>query len=219
MDDYGHWLQDAPQCQICDFHYPSEKQLKSHQIEDPLYCAECNRTFRNGNNIQQHLNSALHRPKADINCPFCARSNGTATGLVHHLERGACPNAPLDRDTLYRAIRQRDPDGVISKKMLEWHGSDTYEATSRAWNSRCSAYECYLCHQLFNTLGALNQHLASPRHQQNLYHCPGRSCGKEFSTLAALINHFESESCGFMRFQAVQTSVQSIVSSDRRIGF
>ncbi|KAK7413868.1 hypothetical protein QQX98_007285 [Neonectria punicea] len=218
MDHLDHWFDNAPECELCDSRYSTEKALKAHMIEDHLYCSECERSFQNRHNLQQHMNSARHR-STRVKCPFCRESRETASGLVHHLERGGCPNAPLDRDKLYRAIRQRDPDGVISKKMIEWHGSDTYEATARAWNSDCEAYECYLCHRLFNSLVALNQHLASPRHQQNLYHCPGRSCRKEFSTLAGLINHFESESCGFIRFQAVQSRIGDVVSSDRRIGF
>ncbi|VUC35391.1 unnamed protein product [Clonostachys rosea] len=165
-----------------------------------------------------HLNSSVHR-QTSVTCPFCKSQHGTATGLVHHLERGACPQAPLDRDSLYRAVRRYDPQGVVSKKLLEWNGSSSYSANDRAWNPYVEAYECYLCNRLFNTLNGLNQHLNSPLHQQALYHCPNPSCRRDFTTLAATINHLESESCGFMKFRAVQTNVERIVNPNRMLQF
>ncbi|GKT88819.1 zinc finger protein [Colletotrichum tofieldiae] len=154
-----------------------------------------------------------------LRCPFCNQPRNTATGLIHHLEQGACPNAPLDRDKLYEAVRQRDPNGIISKNLLEWHSSPTYTATERAHNATANAYECYLCHRLFNTLQGLNSHLNSTVHKQVLYHCPNRRCGREFKTLAGVISHLESESCDFMRFDSVQRKVERIVDPNRMIAF
>jgi hypothetical protein len=31
-------------------------------------------------------------------------------------------------------VRKRDPRGIISKNLLDWHGSPSYEATNRSWN-------------------------------------------------------------------------------------
>lgn len=154
-----------------------------------------------------------------MSCPFCGASRSSATGLVHHLERGNCPNAPLDRDSLYLAVRRRDPDGVLSKKLLEFHGSSEYSATEQAYNHRLDGYQCYMCGKVYDRLNSLNQHLASPAHQQAYYHCPNRRCGREFTTLAATMNHLESESCGFMRFDAVQSNVGRILDSRRMISF
>lgn len=166
----------------------------------------------------QHLNSRVHRASG-ISCPFCGVERASATGLVHHLERGSCPNAPLNRDALYLAVRRRDPNGIISKKLLEFHGSPTYSATENSYNYRHDAYQCYMCGNLYGKLNSLNQHLNSPVHQQSLYHCPNRHCGREFTTLAATMNHLESESCGFMRFEAVQQNVGRILDSRRMIQF
>ena len=162
------------------------------------------------------MNSWRHRPTG-VRCPFCTSTWGTATGLVHHLERGCCPSAPLDRDKLYIVIRQHDPQGRISKRLLQWEGTRTYEATAKAWNPDAQAYECYLCHKWYNTLVVLNKHLSSPRHQQAFYHCPNLSCRKEFKTLAAMINHLESESCSYMRFRVVQSRVQEVINPGRAI--
>ncbi|KAF4821373.1 hypothetical protein CGCSCA4_v008871 [Colletotrichum siamense] len=76
-----------------------------------------------------------------------------------------------------------------------------------------------MCGNLYGKLNSLNQHLNSPVHQQSLYHCPNRHCGREFTTLAATMNHLESESCGFMRFEAVQQNVGRILDSRRMIQF
>ncbi|KAJ3941993.1 uncharacterized protein N0V96_007478 [Colletotrichum fioriniae] len=125
--------------------------------------------------------------------------------------------APLDRDKLYQAVRARDPNGVICKKLLEWHASPIYTATNRTYNYHIDAYECYLCHRAFSSLNGLNQHLNSPVHQQKLYHCPNHRCGREYTTLAAVINHLESESCGYMRFKAVQKNVGQILDPRRML--
>ncbi|KAL1846010.1 hypothetical protein Daus18300_014385 [Diaporthe australafricana] len=205
------------ECYCCYDTYPSEQSRKTHEIEDHNFCAECDRTFMNQNNIQQHLRSAAHLA-GSISCPFCKRGFTTATGLVHHIEGSSCPQARgMDRDAVYRVVRQKDPSGVISKNLIGWKGSDTFEATDRAWNPYLDAYECYFCSRQFSRLSSLNQHLQSPAHQQNLYHCPG--CPKEFVSLAAIINHFESESCGYTRFSTVQTGVRGLTDGSRLLSF
>ncbi len=134
---------------------------------------------------------------------------------------------------MYRFVRSKDPSGIISKKLLEWDDAGTYEASPRTWNG--SGYECYLCNRAFNSLNGLNQHLNSPARelspdrelgmsdlhrvdQQPLYHCPNRGC-RDFKTLAGIINHLESESCGITRFAAVQRGVTNMIGGDRLLCF
>ncbi|CAM1511829.1 Fc.00g093420.m01.CDS01 [Cosmosporella sp. VM-42] len=173
-------------------------------------CDTCDEYFDDEHDRREHMDDEAHWDQDAVECMYCD---------LMFLERGACPRAPLDRDKLYRVIRQYDSNSTISKNLLEWEGTRTYEATGRAWNAHCEAYECYICHSLFLSLTSLNQHLASPKHQQALYHCPNPSCRKDFSTLGGAVNHWESESCGFMRFQAVQKNVQRIVNPSRMISF
>lgn len=52
-----------------------------------------------------------------------------------------------------------------------------------------------------------------------LYHCPNRNCASEFKTLAAIINHLESESCRFMGFDAVQKRMGQVITSGKMIAF
>lgn len=82
--------------------------------------------------------------------------------MVHHLERGSCPGAPqLNRDQIYKLVRSRDPNGIISKKLIGWTGEAdvTYEANGGSWNGY--GYECYLCPKQCSSLSGLNQHLNS----------------------------------------------------------
>jgi hypothetical protein len=77
------------------------------------------------------------------------------------VESEGCPAASnLNRDQIYRFIRSKDPNGVISKKLLEWHGSYECEVNEQSWNGY--AYECYLCDREFRRLSSLNQHVNSP---------------------------------------------------------
>ncbi|ROW09438.1 hypothetical protein VMCG_02207 [Cytospora schulzeri] len=214
MDSLNHF---AHECSQCDETYPTEEEVEEHEIDDHYYCANCDRTFMNYNNIKMHLNSNVHRG-SNTPCPLCMERFTTATGVAHHLERGACPRTNnMNRDTLYKFVRSKDPHGVISKKLIGWHSEPTYEATDRTWTGR--GYECYFCDRLFSQLSGLNQHLKSPVHQQALYHCPNRGCGRDFTTLAATINHLESESCGFMRFENVQRGIGDMVTGRRMLGY
>ena len=127
----------------------------------------------------QHLNSHVHRGST-TRCPLCTATFTTATGVVHHLERGACPNTvDMDRVSLYKFIRSKDPNGIISKKLIGWRDEPRYEATNQAWNG-CD-YECYFCHRLFGQLSSLNQHLQSPVRKYNSSRaCSGVQCIAEY---------------------------------------
>jgi hypothetical protein len=80
-------------------------------------------------------------------------------------------------------------------------------ATELAWNGL--AYECYLCEKEFSSLHGLNNHIKSPAHEQDLYHCPKASCRKTYKVLSGLIQHMESESCGVMRFSQIQNRARN----------
>jgi hypothetical protein len=167
----------------------------------------------------KHLNSRTHRGR-NISCPFCKAALTTASGLSHHLETGSCRQARnINHDTIHKTIRQRDPGGVFTKKLLTHPDFDVQDiVTGAAWNG--SSYECYLCHRAHPTLYALNQHLDSPAHDEKLYHCPNRNCNREFVRLASLFNHLESESCNFVRFEKIQSSVRDFITGQQRlVGF
>lgn len=221
MNAVDHW---APRfdCETCDQKFRSMRAAEQHMAAKGHYrnyCRDCDRHFQNANNLKMHLNSKVHRGTS-LSCPFCAIKYTSATGLTHHLERGACVKAPfLNRETIWKLVRRQDPNGIITNKQIEWHKEQSceYEVTGEAHNGQ--AWECYLCHKEFRQSIDLTRHLNSNAHKQRVYHCPNYQCHKEFITLAALFNHLESEACQFMKFAKVQEQVHGIVTGQRRIGF
>ncbi|OHE90210.1 hypothetical protein CORC01_14497, partial [Colletotrichum orchidophilum] len=123
-------------------------------------------------------------------CLFCQNFYVTVVGIFHHLEQGACEKAPLTRLEVYQAVNQHDPNG-----------------------------NCFLCSGRFTSLKSLNQHLKSPKHRQNLYHCPKHGYPKEFSTLAAVTVHLQSGSCHFMTLETVPETAARIFNRGRMIAF
>jgi hypothetical protein len=106
-----------------------------------------------------------------------------------------------------------DRNNVITRPMIELPGYSNFEtiATGRSWNG--SGYECYLCHRELTSLNGLSIYLKSPFHDQYIYKCPGRGCGKQYKVLSGLVQHVESESCGLMRFTAVQSQAQNEIQN------
>lgn len=142
--------------------------------------------------------------------------------MILHLESGGCRSG-VTRQIINRYVRQYDTSNVITNpaRLLTGGGGHntyddvTYSATAASWNGY--EYECYLCHSAFRSLVALNQHLASPRHQENIYVCPLGSCRLQFSGLSALCQHIESERCGISRFRQVQNTMDRIVGGVGRL--
>lgn len=168
------------------------------------------------------MESKIHRSK-DVSCPFkgCGQHFVKASALILHLESGACPSR-VDRARIDKFVRQLDKHNLITKPsgLVTWDGtryddttSVTYTATSKCFNG--SGYECYLCHREFQTLPALNQHLSSPKHQDEQYICPLASCRVNFRTLSGFCQHVESQRCGVSRFRAVQNAIDNVVSGGR----
>ncbi|KAH8730373.1 zinc finger protein [Phaeosphaeriaceae sp. PMI808] len=221
MNDTGHWEPEF-ECETCSRSFRTQKSVDQHmEALDHYkrhYCNDCNKAFQDGNSLKMHLNSSIHRGK-NITCPFCKVDMTSASGLSHHLESGSCPRATnINHGTIFRAISQRDPSGTFTKNLLTYPDFNVENiATSASWNGW--SYECYLCHQLHDTLRALNQHLSSLAHSEKWYHCPNRSCERNFVSLAALFNHFESESCNYVRFEKVQENVGGFISGRRLVGF
>ncbi|KAJ6090377.1 zinc finger protein [Penicillium sp. IBT 16267x] len=201
------------ECETCTSQFRSESAVNQHMWDLDhwsTYCVPCERSFRSENGLHMHRNSRIHRG-TNVLCPFCKTGFVTASGASHHVETGSCPEAPkMNRETVLRIIQAADRKGLIANKKIGWYKEEDvqYIVTNRAFNG--NFWECYICHDEFNTSGALTQHLNSPVHKQKVYHCPDRNCPKEFNTLAGLLSHLESESCGYMRFERVQQVQKSL---------
>ncbi|PBP27972.1 hypothetical protein BUE80_DR001099 [Diplocarpon rosae] len=97
-----------------------------------------------------------------------------------------------------------DRNNLIICPMMTMPGHQDIQtiATEQPWNRH--TYACYLCTRKFARLGALNSHLRSLAHAQNIYQCPDRGCHREYKLLSGLVQHVESESWGLMQFAQVQ---------------
>jgi hypothetical protein len=233
-------------CQQCDQHFSDTIDLNAHyetahlfctqcrqifvnqigldehyrQSERHHYCVSCKRLFMSASSLQAHLNSATHKPK-DVICPGqgCGQAFVSRSALVLHLESGHCRSGAT-RQIVDRYVRQYDTSNVItdpSRLLTGGSAGDTvrYSATAAAWNG--AAYECYLCHRGYRSLLALNQHLASPAHENKIYLCPLTTCRVRFPTLSGLCQHIESERCGVAKFKVVQNTMQSLMGGMRRL--
>ncbi|KAF2835202.1 hypothetical protein M501DRAFT_942443 [Patellaria atrata CBS 101060] len=223
MNSRGHW---APkfECKTCEKMFHSQQAAEQHMSalgHYRNYCRACERNFPNENNLRMHLNSEVHRG-SNIPCPFCKVNFTTASGLSRHLETGSCSRAPmLNRETILHKIRERDPNRLITTKLLEGPNEERVSYSVNDLANNGSYWECYICHNGFTTAKGLTSHLDSDFHKEKAYRCPNamNRCGKQFVTLAGLFNHLESESCAFMRFERVQEHVGDVIQGRRLIAF
>ncbi|KFA80211.1 hypothetical protein S40288_09890 [Stachybotrys chartarum IBT 40288] len=207
-------------CGTCWREFPAgwnsrEQHLKAkgHQAP-PFECNCCDRYFGGQHAVEQHMNALGHWVDEDYyECDDCSETFPDEQELHDH------ENGMLHNSTAQPCLRSRDPNSFLTKKLLTMSNEGNYEATESAFNTWENAYECYFCHRRFERIGSLNQHLNSPAHKENLYHCPNSRCGKDFGTLAAVVNHWESESCGFLGFEAVQETTKRIIDPRRMISF
>ncbi|KAH9915942.1 uncharacterized protein BXZ73DRAFT_81214 [Epithele typhae] len=207
-DLYDHYDDEHSWCDLCIKIFKNSDGLHEHrrQSHPDLYCVSCRRMFGHPSNLQSHLRSSLHQGH-EVPCPLrgCGRSFVSRSGLIVHLESGACASG-MDRRQLDELIGRLDRNGIITDPARMIAGPAAVEvteewATERAWNGH--AYQCYVCARQYRTLPALNQHLRSPAHATAKYRCPAayRGCDERFKTLSAFVAHVESEACGASRFK------------------
>lgn len=104
--------------------------------------------------------------------------------MLHHLETGSCPSAPVvDRNTIHQDIQAEDPNGVITIKQLGWYSKV--------------------------------EHIKLGPHGDKIYHCPDYDCAAEFASLGGLLNHLESETCGYTEWKKVWRSVRAVLYGSR----
>ncbi|KAF9805513.1 hypothetical protein IEO21_09011 [Rhodonia placenta] len=198
----------------------TQARLRKHQVAIHSLCFKCNKTFENGSDLETHSFEHTDRP---ILCTGreCIRRFKSAAGLVAHLESGAC-RAKFKREHVNHIAVDLDKTNVVTNPARLVQGADgpipppravTSPATALSFNG--DGFECSLCHREFVTLAALNDHIASPTHDEKMYRCPKEwaGCGKEFSALSILCHHVEGKKCGIRRFNDPMQQVISTMSS------
>lgn len=146
-----------------------------------LDCLFCKRTFVAPSSVAMHLESGCH-----------GITRQQVTAAVHNLN--IVPTISVDRSL-------EEPNAVPPVILV-------YSATELAFNG--FAYECYLCHHTFATLGSLNSHFNSAAHDDDEFKCPNVNCGSEFTLISGLIQHIESERCGLAKFTEVRDQFASL---------
>lgn len=139
---------DGYRCALCKKAFGNEQFLFDHERRDHFFCHECSRRFGDRNQIEQHLRSRAHigRP---LPCPYCKGAFTTAAGLVHHLERQACPAAPrVGIRELCHSIACREPMGylrsaIFYKNTVAFRKTWATEAT--AYRESARSWRCSLC--------------------------------------------------------------------------
>lgn len=221
-----HFIQSSQHayCQYCDRHFSSDNGLYNHCSAVHFYCFPCHRLFQSESSLQAHLSSSVHTPR-NFKCPAqaCGRLFVSVSALIMHAETGTCPSG-VTRRQVNEFVARLDRRNAITNTARMLPGPDgswqvpsevVYWATERSWNGR--AYECFLCSSEFTTLQSLDAHLKSPRHQAPLYHCPLRSCAREFVPLSALSQHVENGSCGVRNLSQVRKLLNQMPNNMRMI--
>ncbi|OSX58594.1 hypothetical protein POSPLADRAFT_1152612 [Postia placenta MAD-698-R-SB12] len=209
-------------CPACNMFFKNDNGLHEHRRQKHWYCIECKRVYQSESNLRAHQRSSVHQ-QANIPCvdTRCNRKFVSVSALALHLESGTCPSR-LTRAQINRLVARYDTNNVITDPARLIQGPNGYStlqrtvtawATERSWNG--SAYECFLCHKMYTTLAVLNQHLASPAHDDKIYRCPRAysGCGETFRALSALCQHVESEQCGIRRFNHSMRNVLADLST------
>lgn len=157
----------AYECDDCEEYFTSIESLAKHQRREHNYCNYCDRYFQSSNSLEQHLRSSAHID-ARIACPACRCDFTTATGLVHHIERRACPVA-LDHgfgDRLDGIIGPKAKAYLIDfllridgglRKPVYW---ENIGVSQDIW--RCSICAIFCKKTEFDSKGALLDHIRSP---------------------------------------------------------
>ncbi|KAJ7052086.1 hypothetical protein C8F01DRAFT_1166659 [Mycena amicta] len=217
-----HYRTDHDFCPKCRIVFRNADGLHEHRRQSAAhhYCAPCRRLFASASNLNSHLNSSTHLPRT-FRCPGegCTQSFINGSSLTGHLEAGTCVSG-MTRKAVNRIVARNDTNNLITDpaRLITAAANNTpgtrYFANAASWNG--SRYECYLCHDEFRTLPGLNQHLASPRHEEKIYICRGATCLRRFPTLSSLWAHLESEQCGVTRFSAVRRAMDQLVGGMQR---
>ncbi|KAF9805514.1 hypothetical protein IEO21_09012 [Rhodonia placenta] len=210
------------QCPNCYERFHGPQELVDHRVAAHHCCVNCNRLFKSHQSLQMHLKSSFHKERT-VPCPGqgCTKLFLSGAGLVNHLESGACPSRTTRHHVNKLAVRY-DETNIVTNASRLLTGPDGHMqpklpvvsiATSLSFNG--TQFECFLCHRAFKTLGRLNEHLASPAHDDEIYKCPALwdGCGAEFRTLSGLCQHVESETCGIRRFNRHMQNVISEVTT------
>ncbi|KAL2117578.1 hypothetical protein VTJ04DRAFT_7238 [Mycothermus thermophilus] len=203
-------------CFFCENRqFNTAEEREEHEGFSHNYCRRCDRFFLDSSKYETHRNSPAHRDPT-VPCPFCGTAFTTTAGICHHLESSTCPERPnFNDDTMYQMIRAKDTESIITNPRTKRVTGPTKvgEETRKGRYYRCPVG----CDKPFKSLEALQGHMNSSVHRENLYKCPGLFCAAQFKKFSAVVNHLESGACHYMTPGQVRRWVKDILVTNRRV--
>ncbi|KAI5846560.1 hypothetical protein DFP73DRAFT_546263 [Morchella snyderi] len=151
------------------------------------------------------MGSLRHNPLIEelkcITGSECKKIFTSPSGVLHHLECGACKSG-IDRRKLDQLIKEKDTECIITFDVgpdEEIQNNDDVDEIAEGEQKcpKCSAAR----NRTFKTAYALQQHMKSAAHAPLSYHCPvtlavGRKgVLKSFTTFSGMTQHLESGAC------------------------
>lgn len=131
--------------------------------------------------------------RTSVECFGCTQMFATHSAMLTHLESGNCTVDENDLDLLAEKCYQSRR--YVSAEHREWLRTEerSDHRAKGVYNSRARRWECEMCQQSFHTQQGMESHVSSPIHDPFVYECP--DCEIPFSTLSALLQHVESQTC------------------------
>lgn len=140
-------------CCECDEDFDTQSVLTTHLnnkiIHPPRvvvvlapsagYCEECKKTFSSAKALEQHQTSVIHHPiMQSMTClggKGCKRMFHTPSGMLAHLESGACASK-LTRDMIDDLVIANDPTNIITDPVaIQTRARDRMMITSSMYTS------------------------------------------------------------------------------------
>ena len=144
--NYYNNLPTQFRCCDCERDFVNESALNQHLASkihvSPRHletvCEECDKEFKSENALRQHMASVKHAPLCNVNCVAhkkCKRHFNCPSGLVQHLESGACRSG-LNRQKINKVVQQKDTARLITGpdilEGIEFLGDRSSATTSSA---------------------------------------------------------------------------------------
>ena len=152
-------------CAECDYYKDDDHYSRNQWLKGPGYsrcfdcvgypCTECQRLFRNANELKMHMQ--VHRPR-NFSCPICNVTKfRSGANVVQHVESGfcsCCPGGPEEaREQVFKF--------AAKKKQMRRYMTEVPRITYGDWTDSevpDFPYYCPECCKYFRKLGQLMQH-------------------------------------------------------------
>ncbi|OCL14353.1 hypothetical protein AOQ84DRAFT_331199 [Glonium stellatum] len=211
-------------CMECDREFKTEQALEQHRaslVHRPLSDIKCVGRKGGRKGCQRSFSSPsalLHHLESGACCSGVTRQKLTAAIQRYDIDRiistssgVTTPTTDSDGGVVFTPLSSSSWSGLLSSPILTPRSSRSGSpALSRPMPLSMTCPLCPATRHRFRTLESLQQHLYSPAHAPQIFHCPisffpafsnmyirddSSGMRKSFSTLSGLAQHLESGAC------------------------